>query len=269
MHTLSAILAISWNPEIRGLTTVAIGVGVLCGSVYLLLGTNLGARLGFLVALAGLFGWMTLMGIIWWIYGIGYLGRGNAWIVKEIVLDGDLTSSSYEWARTGRIDEATLDQRVDGWIQVAEEDAQFGQVISAADEVLVVEAGIFDDTTQYQAIAVFDKGGDRWPLILGREEMDLFAFRHDPHYAIAVVQPVVPQREETGRAAADPVIDETANPVFVLMIRDLGSRRQPAIALTVGSGIVFLWASWRLHERDKLLAKHLANPNPVPATVEH
>lgn len=267
MHTLSTILAIAWDPEIRGLTTVAIGVVVLCGSVYMLLGTNLGARLGFLVALAGLFGWMTLMGIIWWIYGIGLLGRGNTWVAQEVILDGDLTGSSFEWAQTDRLSEATLDERVDGWILVAEEDSQFGQVISAADEVLVNEAGIFDDTTQYEAIAVFDKGGERWPLILGREEMDLFAFRHDPHYAIAVVQPVVPQREEPGRAPPDAIVDENANQIYVLMIRDLGSRRQPAIALTIGSGIVFLWAAWRLHERDKLLAKHLANPNPVPATV--
>ena len=38
------------------------------GSVYLILGTNIGARLGFLVALCGLAGWMALMGGIWWIY---------------------------------------------------------------------------------------------------------------------------------------------------------------------------------------------------------
>ena len=44
----------TWSPFIRGILVVLIGVGVLCGSVYLLLATNLGARLGFLVAMAGL-----------------------------------------------------------------------------------------------------------------------------------------------------------------------------------------------------------------------
>ena len=29
------------------------------------------SRLGFLLALTGLFGWMTIMGLVWWIYGIG------------------------------------------------------------------------------------------------------------------------------------------------------------------------------------------------------
>ena len=55
-----------------------IAVGVLCGSVYLLLATNLGARLGFLVALAASFGWLVLMGTVWWIYGIGLQGQGPA-----------------------------------------------------------------------------------------------------------------------------------------------------------------------------------------------
>ncbi len=45
-----------WNPTIIGVLTVLCAVGLFCGSVYLLLGTNLGARLGFLVAAAGLYG---------------------------------------------------------------------------------------------------------------------------------------------------------------------------------------------------------------------
>ena len=52
--------ALSWDPAIRGILATAVGVVVLCGSVYLLLGTNLGARLGFLMAMAGLFGWMAI-----------------------------------------------------------------------------------------------------------------------------------------------------------------------------------------------------------------
>ena len=51
---MSALLAINWEPELRGILIVIIAVAVLCGSVYLVLGTNLGARLGFLVALSGL-----------------------------------------------------------------------------------------------------------------------------------------------------------------------------------------------------------------------
>ena len=49
-----ALLAISWQPELRGILITIIAVTTFCGSCYFLLSTNLGARLGFLVALAAL-----------------------------------------------------------------------------------------------------------------------------------------------------------------------------------------------------------------------
>ena len=90
---LSTLLAISWEPEIRGVIVVLIGVVTLMGSVYLILGTNVGARLGLLIALAGLFGWMATMGAIWWTYGIGLKGREPTWLPAEpaaIIRDGAL-----------------------------------------------------------------------------------------------------------------------------------------------------------------------------------
>ena len=53
MHHLHLFAGLAWNPGIRGILVVAVGVAVLMGSVYLLLATNPGARLGMLVALAG------------------------------------------------------------------------------------------------------------------------------------------------------------------------------------------------------------------------
>ena len=47
-----------WDPTILGVLVVISAIGLFCGSVYLLLGTNLGARLGFLVAGACLTGFM-------------------------------------------------------------------------------------------------------------------------------------------------------------------------------------------------------------------
>ena len=43
--------AMSWDPGFKGVLVVVVGVSVLMGSVALILGTNSGARLGFLVAL--------------------------------------------------------------------------------------------------------------------------------------------------------------------------------------------------------------------------
>jgi hypothetical protein len=59
---------ISWNPEIRNILSLLVGVGILFGSVVLLLSTNTGPRTGILIVLSGLFGWLTIMGLIWWLY---------------------------------------------------------------------------------------------------------------------------------------------------------------------------------------------------------
>jgi hypothetical protein len=81
VNTLDLITlgGINWDPEIRGLLTVALASALLIGTVWLLLVLNTGVRLGSLVALAGLFGWFTIMAIIWWLQGIGYAGDSPTW----------------------------------------------------------------------------------------------------------------------------------------------------------------------------------------------
>ena len=96
--------AIAWNPEIRNILSVLVGAVVLFGSVYLIVGSNIGLRSGLLVTLTGLFGWMATMGVIWWIYGIGMLGAGPAWHVEEVNYSGQ----TYE-----DLDQATLAQAHD------------------------------------------------------------------------------------------------------------------------------------------------------------
>ena len=46
---LNTLFAIDFNPGLRGIVVVLISVVVLIGGTYLVVGTNLGARLGFLV----------------------------------------------------------------------------------------------------------------------------------------------------------------------------------------------------------------------------
>ncbi len=85
MEMVDLIAGLAWDPEIRGFLSVLTGVVVLMGSVWLLLSTNSGVRLGTLIALAGFFGWMAIMAAIWWIYGIGYRGDAPTWELEEIV----------------------------------------------------------------------------------------------------------------------------------------------------------------------------------------
>jgi hypothetical protein len=86
MHNLQILAGIAFNPGIRGILVVAVGVGVLMGSVYLLLATNVGARLGLLLTFTGLFGWLTILTLIWWITppAIGPRGNNASWKPVEI-----------------------------------------------------------------------------------------------------------------------------------------------------------------------------------------
>src|SRR5882762_8947589 len=90
-HMLLA--ALTWDPQVKGGLIIVTAVLILPGSVYLLLSTNLGARLGLLVALAGLMGWMTVMGVVWSAYGIGLKGTAPGWKIVRLV-QGDVSRSS-------------------------------------------------------------------------------------------------------------------------------------------------------------------------------
>jgi multidrug efflux pump subunit AcrA (membrane-fusion protein) len=63
-----------------------------------------------------------------------------------------------------------------------------------------------------------------------------------------------------------PEIDESRQRQYVYMIRDLGSLREPAAYITVGSTIVFLVLCWLLHRRDRFVAQNLAR-KAVPAAT--
>lgn len=271
---LSSLLAISWEPEIRGIIVVLIGVVVLMGSTYLILGTNVGARLGILLSLAGLAGWMALMGAVWWVYGIGLQGSMPSWKPASpisIVRDGTLLHQAEILDAPVKVDEDAMPGEVaakvsddlvaDGWTKLDEADPARGQAIASADDILQNQAQEFAPG-EYTSVAVYDRGGERGPKI--GESLDFLAFFHKPHYALVEVAPLIPQRVEPGRAPARPVIDETQPHRYLLMIRDLGSRRQPAAFITIGSTIVFAILCWLLHRRDRFVRQNVAGElNPA------
>ena len=94
---LSTLAAIGFDPEIRGILGVGTGAVVLFGSIWLILATNSGIRLASLIALAGFFGWMAIMGGFWWIRGIGYVGESVSWQVLDFNRN-DISQSSVERA---------------------------------------------------------------------------------------------------------------------------------------------------------------------------
>ncbi|MBA3303719.1 MAG: hypothetical protein H0U26_07600 [Acidimicrobiia bacterium] len=189
--------AMSWDPGFRGILVVAVGVAVLCGSVYLLLATNSGHRLGFLLALTGLMGWMTIMGVVWSMYGIGYLGSQASWKVEEVNYDA-LPEAALPEARTvpapddlpavdaileedpdlaGQFAEADreptlgdllsvqpeLSERDDldfgEWELLSTSDPQTGEAQAAASAYLIEERKLFSDSSGFVVVDAYSRGG--------------------------------------------------------------------------------------------------------------
>jgi hypothetical protein len=234
----SVLAGISWDPTIRGVLVVVVAVLILCGSVYLLLATNLGSRLGLLVALAGLFGWLTLMGIVWWIYGIGMVGPSPTWDVIEV---------NYDDLSVAQLDEA---RDIDAWEEIPESAPARGEAQAAADAFVGPEGrAIFQTTADYLTLDAFEIGGETY----------FFTLRHKPRYAIVQLQGVVPQEEPAaGEAPPTPEADPSQPVVSVIMERNLGHRRLPPALVTVIFGTLFGVTCNVLHRRDKLVAANRA-----------
>jgi len=264
---LSTLFAINWQPELRGIVVVLIAAVVLIGGTYLVVGTNVGARLGFLLVIAAFFGWMMTMGAIWWTYGIGLKGPTPFWFPAEpvtIVRDSSLmvgaeilkvepTLGGDPVANAASI---STQLQTEGWHLLDEADPQRGQAVAASDAILQIEAKEFP-AGSYLSVAVYDRGGERFPKI--NDSLDFFAFFHKPRYALVEVAPVVPQHVEPGRAPARPVVDTAQPHRYVHMLRDLGAKRQPAMFITFGSGLIFLMLCWLLHRRDLQLRANLSS----------
>ena len=271
---MNAILAVTWEPQLRGILITIIAVMVFCGSIYLILSTNLGARLGFLVAFAALAGWMFIMGAIWWSYGKGLLGPDASWapISGRTVLDHRQRSTIR--ARSTRPVVDRSQRRRHGRCRGSRRAVRQGRLEEARVVGAVVSAGRRCRrhaarrgwalaAGEFQVVNVFDKGGQRSPQPFGTR-FDFLAFFHKPHYSVVEVAPLVKQRDEPGRAPAKPEIDTSRPHQYVYMIRDLGAKRKPAGFITVGSLAVFLMLCYLLHTRDRrVLANRSARAIPA------
>jgi hypothetical protein len=270
-----SLLAIGWDPEIRGLLTVVMGVVILMGSIYMVMATNMGSRLAFIVVLTALFGWLMLMGMAWMIYGIGLRGPDPTW---EAVPGATVLQSNDALVKAGILPtlpdfpvDSTPSEDADivgaslvdeGYVLLDKSSPAFGQAQASASTFLE-EEGAFA-AGQFEIVEVFDIGGDRYPKI--NETLDFFAFWHTPHYVVAEAAPFVAVRVEPGRAPAAAEIDETRQRQYVYMIRDLGSRRQPPFVLTIGAGIVFFALCFLLNRRERFLRENLEKPLPIAKT---
>lgn len=239
-----------WYPTILGVLVVVAAIVLFCGSVYLLLGTNLGARLGFLVAFTGLMGFLVVLSALW-ITTASPLntlkGRIPEWQVNEVV--DNLEDASIPEVR----DIGTRANLVDP--------TEAANVKAAVDAALVtvegtpahpVEEGVnefarFPDVTTYQVLETFETGGSDpqfWKL----------QFTHTAQYAAAQFCEVEPQPSEDQNIGLPPPPPECANDGetgYVVLTRDLGSLRFPPFIAFVAFTVLFVLGLLLLHWREK------------------
>jgi hypothetical protein len=247
-HATNVLGVLTWDPQIRGALILVTAITILCGSVYLLLATNLGSRLGFLVAVAGLTGWMTVLGLMWTITPstTGPKGRDPHWKVKGVVT-GNLGPTA-----PAPLQVSLEDNKV--WKELPEEDPQRAEIITTSEEFFTTDPaggsyGI-QGSSDYIVEDAWSRGGQRKGPF-GVLNFRPFNVRHEPHYAVVRMHPTIKQETKPGQAPPTPKVDPAKDAYTVLLVRDLGTRRLPVAMFALGSGILFAVTLSVLHRRDK------------------
>jgi hypothetical protein len=252
------VAALHWDPQLRGALIVLTAIVVLPGSVYLLLATNNGLKLGFLLAVAGLSGWVLILSLVWLTYGLGMKGDSATWKVQEVITESDLAKT----ATTPVVH--TFPQRDHGWKPLPPGSPALAEAQSAADKYLTTAKGsatpLFK-TGDYVPVAAYEHGGHNYLIRIGSHRINFtikhhtFYLKHDPHYMVVEVQPSLPSVQLAGGAATLPAGDVTKPITYVVMHRDVGSKRMPPTFIALAAFIVFAITTERLHHRDKLIMR--------------
>jgi hypothetical protein len=263
IHVLGAEIAHPgiWNPTIIGYLTVACAIGLFCGSVYLLLATNLGGRLGFLVAFAGLMGFMVLLTTLWWTSGNSGLdpphGHSPSWNVVEVLSPG----LAPENAKTA----AARDIATKGKAISAD---QLVTIKPYIDTALVQNVGIGGQPPVPQKFAQFQSATDY--VIEGLRAYEVGGgtknlFWHKPRLAAVEFCPA--QANVT-----PPVCDPLKATQFVILSYNYGTLRQPVVLYWFMSVALFILALLALHweeqdERARRRAALAPVPTPTPSST--
>lgn len=278
------LAALQWDPHIRGALIVLTAILILPGSVYLLLATNSGPRMGMLIAIAGLSGWMAIMGIVWMVFGIGLKGRQPSWKPEQLLtgtLQGRTTVEAMEdfpsgkWKKLPDADPKLGDAQatVDHYLAPAAAGGGHGESTGPSEEDQIRFKSPFKQSSEYIRVAGYETGGDNELFTLRHHK---FYFRHSPHYIVVQIQPVIPTCGDDGGPAGcrpepplgspplEPAPDTTKPVSTMVLVRDLGSVRFPPFLIALSSLLVFAVTCSVLHERDKQIMR-ARGQIPAPA----
>jgi hypothetical protein len=267
----------TWDPFIRGVVILVLFIVLLPGSVYLVLSTDVGARLGFLLMAAGMSGMLCLLAILWIpLASTADVGRPNSWKPLE-VLTGDYakqitvkSAASLPVDNLASTKAPTKDLKTRHWYWPLQTCSDSGwhkidpslinDPESEADKVLVANTAAssvgpaltspFSAATDYVYVDGFQIGQNGGCLFAVSRHKIYMPLARGAHIVVLRVKPTLPVLNLGGAPpAAQP--DPNGAYTYVVMERNLGSVRQPQALLAISMGITFLVICYVLHTRDK------------------
>jgi hypothetical protein len=271
---LSVLATITWDPFIRGVVILALFIVLLPGSVYLVLSTDVGSRIGLLLIAAALTGMLSMLALLWLpLASTAAIGRPNAWKAKEIITGSFRSQVTIKGVQdfpvgdVGRAQPPVAPLPKKNWFwpwQSCSDNgawhklglAQQKDTASSADKVLAPAAGAgtaapqlttpFSSASDYTYVDGFEKNANSGCLFAINRHKVYVPGARQPHYAILRAQPLL-----AGGDPNNPKPDTSKPVTYVIMVRDLGSVRQPQIMIAVWSGVLFLTICYVLHRREK------------------
>jgi len=284
----SLLAGFSWDPQVRGIVIVLIAVTVLPGSVFLITSTNVGARLGFLITVAGLSGFCAMLGLLWTFNAGGLVGRQPSWKAAEIATGPPAAAlSDGTDGLPARIGEAPTA----GWLELPPGDPVRGDATAAADKLLAPDtseapegetkqppkfAPPYGSASDYLQVAAYQHGGRDagvWFRIKNHRFFKQGAwydpvgwFRAPPNRVVITVQKKAPKLSPLDLTEeARPDLSQPTQ--TLVMVRDRGSLRFPPAMFSFFWFVVFAVTTWSMHQRDKeiLARKAAGSPRAAPA----
>ena len=278
MHAHLALLAttFTWDPFVRGVLILALFIVLLPGSVYLVLSTDVGARLGFLLMAAGLTGMLSLLAFLWMpLSSTADIGRPNSWHPLEVVTGDYASQITIKGAATLPVNDLksakppTVALKTKHWywpFQTCNDNAWhkidpslINDPESASDTILANTTGAlvkpaltspFSATTDYVYIDGYQKGQNSGCLFAISRHKVYLPLARGAHYVVLRVLPALPVLN-LGGAPPAPQPDFSKPYTYIVMERNLGSVRQPQALLAISMGLTFLVICYVLHTREK------------------
>jgi len=277
-----------WYPTILGVLVVIAAIVLFCGSIYLLLATNLGSRLGFLILVSALSGFMIVLSALWW--------------TTQSPLN-TFKGSIPEWKVIGLYDNLS-DAKIDAVRTIEEKGREVStteaaNVKAAVDAALVTQVAVggvepepaankwaeghgftYKDPTQYLVPQTWEVGGRNTHGI----SHFMTRFFHPPLYSVAQFCTATPidnttlgvpfglppgaynYNPATGKFDVKKAECQEGTTKYLVLRRSLGSLRVPPMLTFIAASIVFALSLLALHwrERDEQ-ERAAAASTPAPA----